>query len=60
MEKGERISAFPRLHFSAVLLIRICFNADPDSAFYLSADPDPGSQTIEDPDPGQTFPSRKV
>jgi hypothetical protein len=29
--------------------IRICFDADPDPAFYLNADPDLGSQTNADP-----------
>jgi hypothetical protein len=52
--------------FSAVLWIRIVFNADLDPAFYLNADPDPGSQTNADPDPypdsdpGQTLKSQKV
>jgi hypothetical protein len=38
---------------SALLWIRIGFNANPDAAFYLNAypDPDPGSQTNADPDP---------
>jgi hypothetical protein len=30
--------------YQTVLWIRICFDADPDPAFYLNADPDPGSQ----------------
>ncbi len=32
-------------NFSAVLWIRIGYNADPDPAFYLNADLDPGRQT---------------
>ncbi len=44
----------------------LCFNADPDPAFYLSADPDldpyPGSQTNvdSDSDSGQTLLSLKL
>jgi hypothetical protein len=36
----------------------ICFNADPDPAFFLSADPDPESQinTDTESDPDQTLP----
>jgi hypothetical protein len=38
-----------------VLWIRIGFNTDPDSAFYINADPeDP------DPDPDQIYESQKV
>ncbi len=32
----------------SLLWIRICFNADPDPAFFVNADPD----TDPDPDPG--------
>jgi hypothetical protein len=51
---------------TAVLWIRIGFNAnpDPDPASYLNADPDPGSQTNADPepnsDPGQTLNYQKI
>jgi hypothetical protein len=45
-----------------VLWIRIVFNSDPDTAFYLDADPDldpdPGSQTNADTDPGRTLKSQ--
>ncbi len=36
----------------SVFWIRIGFNADPDTAFYLNADPHPGSKTNADPAPG--------
>ncbi len=46
-----------------MLWIRIGFNLDLDSAFYLSADPDQDSQikvVPADPDPGQTLKAQKV
>ncbi len=45
---------------TAVLWIRIGFNADPDPAVTLNADPDRGSQTNADPVPGQTLKSKTV
>jgi hypothetical protein len=58
------------VNFTAVLWVRIGFNADLDPAFYLNADsdPDPGSETTKpmriraDPDsnPGHTLQSQKV
>ncbi len=60
MNSGLDASSLEQFRFwtilkKAVFRIRICFNADPDQAFYLTADsgpdPDPGSQTNADPDP---------
>jgi hypothetical protein len=48
------------LLYFAVLWIRMGFNGDPDSAFYLNADQGPGSQNNGDPDSGQTKKSQKV
>jgi hypothetical protein len=41
--------------FLSVLCIRIGFNADPGSAFYLNADPDPAFYLNLDPDPAFYF-----
>jgi hypothetical protein len=42
----------------SALWIHICFNTDPDPAFYLDANPDPGRETnaelLMHPDPGHT------
>ncbi len=47
-----RIRIHPKMSWirnTAVLWIRIGFNADPDPAYYLTADPGPESQTNADP-----------
>ncbi len=53
-ELCNKFCRLPNLPYSEekpVLLIRICFKADPDPAFFLSADPDqvPGCQNNADP-----------
>jgi hypothetical protein len=46
---GSRI----RIRNTAVKLLNLSFNADPDPAFYSNVDPDPGpaSKANADPDP---------
>jgi hypothetical protein len=57
-KKLVRRQLFFASFINSVLWIHICFNADPDSAFYLNADPDPGRKP--NADPGQHFTSQKV